>query len=85
MFNTEKFNLNTSIDWIVQAIEKFVIENKTLEHEIKGLQVTLVGEKKKQKWNKVMELFIKNESKQTMFYLFGKITAVRTYQERLKA
>ena len=82
---TEDPDLNTGIDLIVRATKKLAIEKEILEHEVKGLRVALVGEKKRQKRGKAMWLFAKDESGQVIFYSAGKIAAVRARQEELEA
>ena len=77
------FELRASINLIICATEKFVIEKDILQHKIQQLQGTFVGEKKQRKWGKHIGLFIKNELEQAMFFFPNKIAAVWACQEEL--
>ena len=78
-------DLGAGLDLIVRATEKLVIQKDLLEHENKGLRAALIGEKKRRKRGKAMELFTKGEPGQAMFFSPGKIAAVRTRQQELEA
>ena len=76
--------LAESLDLIVRATEKLAIQKEILEHENQGLQAALIGEKKRRKRGKAMELFAKDEPGQAMFFSPGKIAAVKERQQELK-
>ena len=46
IFKTKNFELYASINLIIHATEKFVIEKNILQHEIQQLQKIFVNEKK---------------------------------------
>ena len=77
--------LAQGLDLIIRATEKLTIEKEILKHENQGLRAALVGEKKRRKRGKAMELFAKDEPGQAIFFLFGKIAAVRERQQELEA
>ena len=77
--------LTQGLDLIVRATEKLAIQKEILEHENQGLRAALVGEKKRRKRGKAMELFAKDEPGQAMFFSPGRIAAVRERQHELEA
>ena len=77
--------LAQGLDLIIRATEKLAIEKEILEHENQGLRVALIGEKKRRKRGKAMELFAKDEPGQAMFFSPGKIAAIRDRQQELEA
>ena len=76
--------LAQGVDLIVRATEKLAIQKEILEHENQGLRATLIGEKKRRKRGKTIELFAKNEPGQAMFFSPGKIAAVRERQQEIE-
>ena len=64
-------------------MEKFVIKKNILQHQIDQLQKIIINEKKWQKRNKNINLFIKNELEQTMFFFPNKIITVKIRQKEL--
>ena len=77
--------LAQGLDLIVRATEKLAIQKEILEHENQGLRTALIGEKKRRKRGKAMELFAKDEPGQAMFFSPGKIAVVRERQQELEA
>ena len=73
--------LSQELDLLVRATEKLVIEKEILEHENQGLRAAFIGEKKRRKRGKAMELFPKDEPGQAMFFSPNKIAEVRRRQE----
>ena len=67
------------MDLLAQACQKLAINKKILEHENKNLRNILQKERKHQKWDKKIRLFLKNEFNQVMFFFPNKITALRKH------
>ena len=81
----EDSELAQGVDLIVRATEKLAIQKEILEHENQGFRAALIGEKKRRKRGKAMELFAKDEPGQAMFFSLGKIAAVRERQQEIEA
>ena len=77
--------ISAGLDLIIRATEKLVIEKELLEHENKRLREALVGEKKRRKRGKAMDLFSKDEAGQAMFFSPSKVAAARTRQKESEA
>lgn len=78
-------DLDEGTDLMIRALEKFAIENDILKHENRGLQAALVGEKKRRKRGKAMELFAKDEPGQAIFFSPGRIAAAKARQSEREA
>ena len=76
--------LAQGLNLIVRATEKLAIQKEILEHENQGLRAALIGEKKRRKRGKAMELFVKDKPGQAMFFSPDKIAAVRERQQELE-
>ena len=79
----ENPTLNFGINLIIHGMEKFIIEKNILQYQVDQLQEIIVNEKKQQKWNKNISLFIKNELEQIMFFFPSKIAVAKTRQKKL--
>ena len=63
----------------MQACKKLIIKTKILEHKIASIKSALINEKGRRKWDKVMNLFPKNEPGQAMFFSLSKIAAIKIH------
>ena len=77
--------LSPDVELLVRVCEKLAIKTEILEHKVAGIKSALVNEKGRRKQGKVMDLFPKDEPRQTMFFSPPKIAAIKAHQDQLEA